>query len=455
MNETSETVLGCTRNRRAWALAALPCLTFLAVDTAVMMTGALLVPRDPFARLLAGGAVAAIFLLGLALLSAPLCSKHRLLPGGLSLRFGRGPKAFSLFLAREEIESAIPIDERLSSMHPLRAYVDQSNRRLVAAFSPLGEVLLRLREPREMRFGLGRTAICQEVLINLDEPERLLASFAADSRPIPNRPNSVIATATSHTPSRPKAPGPKTSAVVEVESLTRRYGNRTAVSGLDLRLGAGEIYGLLGCNGAGKTTTLRMLVGLLAPTAGAARVAGLDIWQHPVEARRATGFAGDTPLLHERLTAREFLQFIAHLYGMNRAAAKERSAALLRDVDLTEDADRLCGTYSLGMKRRLALAAALMHEPSFLVLDEPLNGLDPRSARRLKLQIRAVAERGAAVLLSTHDLATAEELCCRIGVLHRGKLVAEGNAEELRRSVQAPNLEAAFLALTEASERAS
>jgi ABC-2 type transport system ATP-binding protein len=233
-----------------------------------------------------------------------------------------------------------------------------------------------------------------------------------------------------------------------VEGLTRRYGEREAVRDLDVRLAAGEIYGLLGCNGAGKTTTIRMLVGLLEPTAGRVRVRGVDVWKDAVAARRATGFAPDAPLLYDRLTGREFLAFLAQLHDLSSGDAARRVADLLDEVDLSGDADRACGTYSLGMKRRLAFAAALVHRPAFLVLDEPLSGLDPRSTRRLKDRIRAVADTGTAVLLSTHDLTSAEELCDRIGVLHRGRLVAEGEASVVRSMASAPSLEAAFLALT-------
>jgi len=231
----------------------------------------------------------------------------------------------------------------------------------------------------------------------------------------------------------------------------RGYGSLRAVDGLDVTVCAGEIYGFLGANGAGKTTTIQMMVGLLAPEAGRISIAGHDVAREPLAARAAFGYVPDRPLLYDRLSGREHLEFLAQLRRIPRAVAAERVAELLAAVDLTEAADRLCGTYSLGMKRKLSLAAALLHQPSVLILDEPWNGLDPKGARRLKDLLSRLAGEGAAIFLSTHDLATAEAVCHRVGILHRGRLLAEGSAEELRQRAAgaAADLEAAFLELTE------
>jgi ABC-2 type transport system ATP-binding protein len=194
-----------------------------------------------------------------------------------------------------------------------------------------------------------------------------------------------------------------------------------------------------------------MMVGLLSPGSGTVSIAGHDLASAPLAARAAFGYVPDQPLLYDRLTGRELLQFLAQLRRQPRGPAEERIGELLAAVDLAAAAERLCGTYSLGMKRKLSLAAALLHRPGVLLLDEPFNGLDPQGARRLKDLLSRLASEGAAVFLSTHDLATAEVVCHRVGILHRGRLVAEGSAAELRArgAGEAPDLEAAFLAITE------
>jgi ABC-type multidrug transport system ATPase subunit len=241
----------------------------------------------------------------------------------------------------------------------------------------------------------------------------------------------------------------ETSAAIRIEHLSRRYGDVLAVDDLNLAIQPGEIYGFLGPNGAGKTTTLKMLVGLLEPDAGHAVITGHDVWGEPLAAKAALGYVPDRAILYERLTGREFLAFLAQLRGLPQQEANARISELLELLELSDRADSLCGTYSFGMKRKLALAGALLHWPPVLILDEPLNGLDPRSARRLKDLFAGLATNGAAIMLSTHDLATAEAVCHRVGIIHRGRLVAEGTAHELRRLAAAPDLEAVFLSLTE------
>jgi ABC-2 type transport system ATP-binding protein len=217
---------------------------------------------------------------------------------------------------------------------------------------------------------------------------------------------------------------------------------------LNMAVHRGEIYGFLGSNGAGKTTTMKMLVGLLQPSAGHAWIAGRDVWAEPLAAKAALGYVPDRSVLYERLTGREFLQFLAQMRGIPQIVAEERITQLLDLLELAEHADRLCGAYSFGMKRKLALAGALLHKPEVLILDEPLNGLDPRSARRLKDLFVELTTDGTTILLSTHDLATAEAVCNRIGIIHRGQLLAEGTASELRQLASAPDLESVFLNLT-------
>ncbi len=238
--------------------------------------------------------------------------------------------------------------------------------------------------------------------------------------------------------------------MIELEQVSKRYGNRTALDRLSLTVGRGEIFGFIGPNGAGKTTTLRLLAGILAPDEGEIRIAGIPLSRFPEEGKRRVGFVPDRPHLYERLTAREFLAFVAGLYGVSGPLFEERARELLAEFSLAHHADEPIGSFSHGMKQRLATAAALLHAPEALIVDEPLVGLDPLAVRRLKALLRRLAAGGVTIFLSTHSLQLAEELCPRIGVIHRGRLVATGSPAELRRraGARAEGLEDAFLALT-------
>lgn len=235
-----------------------------------------------------------------------------------------------------------------------------------------------------------------------------------------------------------------------LESLQKDYGSFHAVQGLDLTVQPGEIFAFLGANGAGKTTTIKMMVGLLPPTAGRVAIAGHDVWRNPREAKRSIGYVPDTPILHELLTAREFLWFMSDLYGMNRQQGVSRANELLAMLDLTAASDKLIRDFSLGMKRKMAIATALLHRPPVLLLDEVTNGLDARAAREVKDMIGKWAREGAAVFLTTHILSIAEELANRIGLIHRGRLIRVGTKEELAQVAGKPgaNLEEIFLTLT-------
>jgi len=236
--------------------------------------------------------------------------------------------------------------------------------------------------------------------------------------------------------------------VIRSENLTRRYKGFTAVENLNLAVRTGEIYGFLGSNGAGKTTTMKMLVGLLQPDCGRVWIAGCDVWKESLVAKAAFGYVADSTMLYDRLTGREFLDFLARIRSIPEQAARGHIERLLDILELRDRADTACGTYSFGMKRKLAIAGALIHEPQVLILDEPLNGLDPLSARRLKNLFAELAANGTTIFLSTHDLATAESICHRIGIIHKGRLLVEGSSSELRQTAGAPGLEDAFLSLT-------
>ncbi len=239
-----------------------------------------------------------------------------------------------------------------------------------------------------------------------------------------------------------------TPAPLVVSALVRRYGAFTAVDGLDLEVRASEIVGFLGPNGAGKTTTLRVCAGLLRPDAGTVAIAGRSLAAAPLEARARVGFVPDRPFLYDRLSGAEFLEFVAALYGVPEPQARERATALLERLELAAVAGDATESYSLGMRQKLSVAAALLHDPPLLLLDEPLQGLDPQGARALKDLLRERAERGLGVLVSTHLLEVAERLCDRVVILQSGRKRAEGTLDELRGSDRGATLEDVFLALT-------
>ena len=246
-----------------------------------------------------------------------------------------------------------------------------------------------------------------------------------------------------------------TAALIEIRNLVKKYGEKAAVDDVSLDVYGGEIFGFLGPNGAGKTTTIKAIVGLLQPTSGSVRVAGYDIQQEPIPAKAASGYVPDEPNLYAKLTARELLRFVGDLYGMEAGQVERRSEELLRLFDLSKVADDTVDSYSHGMRQKASLAAALVHDPKVLVLDEPTVGLDPKSARLIKDMLRQMATRGAAVFLSTHILEIAERMCDRIGIINQGRLIAAGTMDELRQVGRGESrLEDIFLALTGGAEYA-
>ena len=218
---------------------------------------------------------------------------------------------------------------------------------------------------------------------------------------------------------------------LELRGLSKRF-DKPAVDGLDLTIRPGELYALLGPNGAGKTTTLRIVTGLLAPDAGEVRIFGIDARADPAEAKRITAWLPDEPMLYDKLSPQEYLAFVAGLWGLPADEARPRAEELLRWLDLWEQRGDYCETFSRGMKQKVALAGALVHEPRLLILDEPLTGLDAAMARRVKDGLRERVSRGMTVLLTTHILDVAERMADRIGVIDAGRIVAEGTMAELR-----------------------
>jgi ABC-2 type transport system ATP-binding protein len=243
--------------------------------------------------------------------------------------------------------------------------------------------------------------------------------------------------------------------MIEFEHVTRRYGSKAAVSDLNLSIPRGELFALLGPNGAGKTTTIKMLVGLLRPSTGNVRLCGRDVVLESREANRLLGYVPDTPQLYEKLTGREFLQFVAEMHALDRDHAQAQIVRQIANFELSAFVDDLTETYSHGMKQRLAFAAGLLHEPAVLVIDEPLVGLDPRSVRLVKDLLRVEVSRGMAIFMSTHLLSVAEEIADRVGIVDRGKLLFLGTVGQLQKelSLHDSSLEHLYLSLTSTNER--
>ena len=237
---------------------------------------------------------------------------------------------------------------------------------------------------------------------------------------------------------------------LEIRGLRKSFG-RPAVDGLDLTVAPGEFYALLGPNGAGKTTTLRMIAGLLPADAGDIRVFGVDARRHPVEAKKLIAWLPDEPQLYDKLDPLEYLEFVAGLWGVEPKMARARAEELLESLGLADQRRQRCEGFSKGMRQKVALAGALIHEPKLLMLDEPLTGLDAASARLVKDILAQRAKAGAAIVLTTHILEVAERIATRIGILARGRLVAEGTFAALKGARAEATLEDLFLDLTRAA----
>jgi ABC-2 type transport system ATP-binding protein len=237
---------------------------------------------------------------------------------------------------------------------------------------------------------------------------------------------------------------------VDIRGLSKTF-DRPAVVGLNLQIPAGEFYVLLGPNGAGKTTTLRMAIGLLQPDRGAIHVFGVDALADPIAAKQLMAWVSDEPMIYDRLTPREYLYFIAGLWGMEDTPTAAKAGDLLRDLGLAPHADERCEQLSKGMRQKVALAGALVHEPRLIVLDEPFTGLDAASARLVKSMLRERVNAGCSVIMTTHILEVAERMADRVGVMTAGRLIAEGTLDELRHQAGAglATLEETFLALVE------
>ena len=238
--------------------------------------------------------------------------------------------------------------------------------------------------------------------------------------------------------------------MIQIIDLTKQFGAFTAVDHLNLHIAQGEFYGILGPNGAGKTTTIKMMTGLFTPTSGTITINGFDTQRQPLEAKLQTGYIPDQPFLYEKLTGKEFLYFTAGLYRMSHALATERITKLSDELEIGSWIDRRTENYSQGMRQRVGIAAALLHNPTALIIDELMVGLDPRSAYLVKQCLKQKTKEGVAIFMSTHSLPVAEELCDRVGIIKEGRLIYEDRIDALHNLKDRHNgkFEALFLELT-------
>ena len=238
--------------------------------------------------------------------------------------------------------------------------------------------------------------------------------------------------------------------MIKFESVSKNYGYYTALQNLNLEIPAGTLYGYLGPNGAGKTTTIKLLAGLLKPSTGSVYLNGINIHEEPMLAKPMFGYVPDKPYLYDKLTADELMHFIGGLYGMSKKEIRSSSNSLFEFFEIKDWRTKRAEEYSQGMKQKLLIAAAFIHEPQVFIIDEPMVGLDPKNMNNLKLFLKEKAKSGVTIFLSTHSLHVAEELCDRIGILNNGKLIAEGTLDELRIDAKSDgeSLESLFLNLT-------
>jgi ABC-2 type transport system ATP-binding protein len=245
--------------------------------------------------------------------------------------------------------------------------------------------------------------------------------------------------------------------MIRITHLTKQFGSLIAVNNLSLEVSAGEIFGFLGPNGAGKTTTLKIMAGVLAPTAGDVEICGVSLGTNPSQAKSLTGYIPDRPFLYDKLTGLEFLHFVAGLYGLQPKETDPEIEERLNLFDLWEWRNELIESYSHGMKQRLIIVSALIHHPRVLIVDEPMVGLDPKGVRIVKRLFQKERDRGMTIFLSTHTLSTAQEICGRLGIIHKGVLIALGSMDSFAQEAdwKAKGLEALFLKLTGEEEEAS
>jgi len=243
--------------------------------------------------------------------------------------------------------------------------------------------------------------------------------------------------------------------VIEVENLIKCFGDRTVIKGISFTVKDGEIYGLLGPNGSGKSTTMKILAGIIPPSGGRVLVEGVNVEENLLEVNRIVGYIPETPILYESLTPMEFFSFVGSIRGISKTELEERVERLVKAFGIGGYINEPIGNLSFGTKQKVSIITGLLHDPKVLILDEAINGLDPRSARIMKELLNGFKEEGKSVVFSTHVLAIAEAVCDRIGIIYNGELIAEGTPEELKSFAREESLEDVFLKLTESQEEVS
>lgn len=238
--------------------------------------------------------------------------------------------------------------------------------------------------------------------------------------------------------------------MLELKNLSKNFGDFTAVNNINLKINKGDFFGFLGQNGAGKTTTIKMITGLYAPSRGTVLINGINILENPIEAKKIIGYIPDQPFLYDKLTGKEFLYFCGGLYSIEKSLLKNKIEETVAELQISQWMDKRTEEYSQGMRQRIAIASAFLHDPKLIVVDEPMIGLDPQSALIVKTVLKRKAAEGAAVFMSTHSLNVAEEICTRIGIIKDGDIIFEGKKEEVEkiRGTDHQNLESLFLELT-------
>lgn len=240
--------------------------------------------------------------------------------------------------------------------------------------------------------------------------------------------------------------------MIEVENLTKKFGDKVAVDGISFRVHDGEIYGLLGPNGSGKSTTMKILAGILKPTSGKVLVEGINVAKNPIEVKRIVGYVPETPILYESLTPSELFNFVGSIRAISKDKLGERVNYFVKAFGIEGYLEQFIGTLSFGTQQKVSLITALLHDPKVLILDEAMNGLDPKSARILRELLLEFKKEGKSIVFSTHILSLAEIICDRIGVIYQGKIIAEGTIKELKEKAHEENLEDVFLKLTESKD---